>query len=46
MVADVSEEVAASSFRTFEVQEKLRGLNILKMEAANCAEIAADSDRL
>jgi len=39
MVKDVSEEVAASSFRAYEVQEKCRGLHILKMEAVTCAEM-------
>jgi hypothetical protein len=38
MVTDVSEEVAASSFRAYEVQEKCKGLHILKMGAANYAE--------
>jgi hypothetical protein len=38
MVANVSEEVAVSSYWAYEVQDKFKGLNILKMEAANCAE--------
>jgi len=43
MVTDVSEEVDASSFRAYEVQEKCKGVTRPEDGAANCAEILLTS---